>query len=1688
MVHFCLALSPLNTPDQVLNTLTELRKCNGLDNSEITILDFSGKQLWAIQSITNTIISFPKYNAYSFAANNILDVYNEILLKTKKELICYVPIGSSITQNTIQQLINCCKDENVFCSSYKQEIGNEKDAEVAVSQNEMKQLWKSPIVFKTKYLKSIVCFKSKLYKEFSLPLVFDTVWQIRNITNKDFILVKNAMQITQDIVTIQEQSKDNLQHDFELYAQRSQDENYNKKIIYIDGGLGDHVCALPLLREFSKIYCNNTTEYMICCRYNEFYQGVKNISQQFLDWNHPLFGGAVNCNWALYAQGSEHNAPTLKDAYCNLYGLEYKGEKTFSYVKEQTQFNFTPEKKYVIIAPSAARINDISSNKNWNAVDWMNVVYYLQKLGYNVVQLYKNGDEVIPNTQLVNNPSIEETYVYITQCSFWIAIDSFIHHFATSIGKRGVCITPQNNQHAYHPYNLYVEGKVDVALNNKWWLDSQQPERALSMKAISYHDVVRTINELQLQDCIVPIHDSPYLEMIKEKAQQVPAEIKGLQNEVALLGPSTVVEIGTSLGGTLVRWLELQSPNLVISMDYPDGIHGGAGYDRRQELQNYVNEYVQFHKQKTNCIFINADSHEQGSVDSLKKTLAGKQIDFLFIDGDHRYKDGVLKDFLMYADLVREGGIIAFHDVLDSEWQKSVGADVDILWNELKQFGFKTRDIFGLKQDAINIMPASAPHGFGGIGIVYFEHEKFNNFKLKHEDTYTPTTFDIIIPCYNNFEISKQCVESIQQNTKYPYNLIIVNNGSTPEQNELYSQYFGSLQNTIYISESEALGFSGAVNKGINAMVSKYCVILNNDTQVGDGWLEILYTKMKENTSNALIGISKRNNTIPGFCWLVSKKAFEVCGLLNIGYEKGYYEDNDFCDRLKNAGFICDVVCNDNKKLDSNENYSVNFPINHLGMGTTRHLENINDHIMKNKKKYERHKTSDSNICFTFISYDIETLKKNFNVFYTMYDNVSMSYLVLTHNQKVGRAFIDYIKTLDEKVYQRTHVIELFERKENVFVNDEQYKKVASSFFKCNEDNIFLIFDKPYNDNKYIDWLALFNDHASMGILSQKYIENFSPSLQTTAKTIIGESTTSNSLIKHKLQQPSKNKMGIMFAYPYMHNELQNHECKIIFTGSDTDGGMSIAQNGRDDFAINANNADILFTPSFISKKYMQGIGITKPIFVIPHGIDTTTFSYKHRIKQEKYTFLYIGELGDRKGTFQLIEAFNKAFRNNQSVQLILHSNKDMEDYWKEGLEKAISSNPNIILKRDNITQDKIAEIMQSAHCYVYPSRADTFGMTVIEALGAGLPVIANNGLGYSDFINEDVYTPVKTNKTKISYHPWMLGKWLESDVQDLTEKMRYQYEQFSNPTPLTKDSESISKYIHENFNWNTITKNIFEPTINLIYDNKIVRKKKEIGVLLTSFNRHDYLVDTLLSLVKQEEKEYSYQYNIHIIEQSSYSEQQGILESIKGIQRLYKNAKITVHSLDNNIGQRGAMQYAFTKNLFGDSDYILCTDHDNIFKQPLSKLSDVLDKHKECFISTGYFSREHPTNDIIRTEEGTIALKSTCRAGCMMFRKKQLYAMFPINLDSQYTQPWNSSWNIGFDWEVTYWNKKSPAALGYSKFVYCLSNIVEHIGLSSTWNTNEGILDFEVPLKTQKQISYSTSLQEAESLSPEKH
>lgn len=110
----------------------------------------------------------------------------------------------------------------------------------------------------------------------------------------------------------------------------------------------------------------------------------------------------------------------------------------------------------------------------------------------------------------------------------------------------------------------------------------------------------------------------------------------------------------------------------------------------------------------------------------------------------------------------------------------------------------------------------------------------------------------IIIPTYNNLFFTQQIIGLVQQTTKIPYELIIVDNASTEEGMQEYFDWIDECnpyeaEKIKIIRNDENLGVAKAWNIGIMVSRGEYIAVLNNDILIGNDCLERLRNEMEAN-------------------------------------------------------------------------------------------------------------------------------------------------------------------------------------------------------------------------------------------------------------------------------------------------------------------------------------------------------------------------------------------------------------------------------------------------------------------------------------------------------------------------------------------------------------------------------------------------------------------------------------------------------------------------------------------------------------------------------------------------------------------------------------------------------------------------------------------------------------------------
>lgn len=201
------------------------------------------------------------------------------------------------------------------------------------------------------------------------------------------------------------------------------------------------------------------------------------------------------------------------------------------------------------------------------------------------------------------------------------------------------------------------------------------------------------------------------------------------------------------------------------------------------------------------------------------------------------------------------------------------------------------------------------------------------------DDSHT-TPFSIIIPAFNQLGYCQECIVSLQHCTPSGYSLILVDNGSTDGAGE----YFDTVPGAEVVHSETNLGFAGGVNLGL-ARARGDVVLLNSDTLLSKGWLErlrsALYSAadigMAGPMSNCaagpqqLDGLALRSQEeidafaeelyqkragrvrevvrLVGVCLMIREKVWKEIGLFDEQFGPGNYEDDDYCTRIRRAGY-----------------------------------------------------------------------------------------------------------------------------------------------------------------------------------------------------------------------------------------------------------------------------------------------------------------------------------------------------------------------------------------------------------------------------------------------------------------------------------------------------------------------------------------------------------------------------------------------------------------------------------------------------------------------------------------------------------------------------------------------------------------------------------------------------------------
>ncbi|MDT8321479.1 MAG: glycosyltransferase [Xanthomonadales bacterium] len=200
----------------------------------------------------------------------------------------------------------------------------------------------------------------------------------------------------------------------------------------------------------------------------------------------------------------------------------------------------------------------------------------------------------------------------------------------------------------------------------------------------------------------------------------------------------------------------------------------------------------------------------------------------------------------------------------------------------------------------------------------------------------------IVIPVYNKWVYTAACLRSLAETrSAASFEVIVVDDQSSDET----ADRLGTIEGLVRVRNEQNAGFIASCNRGAELARGRYLVLLNNDTQVTDGWLDALIATFGRHPDTGLAGArliypdgslqedggivfrdgsgwnygkgdladrpeylyTREADYCSGACIMLETRLFRELGGFDDRYTPAYYEDTDLAFRVREHGLTVRV-------------------------------------------------------------------------------------------------------------------------------------------------------------------------------------------------------------------------------------------------------------------------------------------------------------------------------------------------------------------------------------------------------------------------------------------------------------------------------------------------------------------------------------------------------------------------------------------------------------------------------------------------------------------------------------------------------------------------------------------------------------------------------------------------------------
>lgn len=176
-----------------------------------------------------------------------------------------------------------------------------------------------------------------------------------------------------------------------------------------------------------------------------------------------------------------------------------------------------------------------------------------------------------------------------------------------------------------------------------------------------------------------------------------------------------------------------------------------------------------------------------------------------------------------------------------------------------------------------------------------------------------------------------------------------------------------------------------------------------------------------------------------------------------------------------------------------------------------------------------------------------------------------------------------------------------------------------------------------------------------------------------------------------------------------------------------------------------ANKVDAVIAPTDGLRKYLIGKGVTKPIYVVPSGVDRRILDSappahlrkRFNIPPTHKLLLNLSRVGPEKNLPALLIAYKKILAEFPNTALVIAGGGSFLTTLQEiardmGLSKKV-------FFTDTVQLEERGGYFREADIFVHSSLSETQGLVMVDSLMVGVPIVAMDAIGPRDIVQNEI-------------------------------------------------------------------------------------------------------------------------------------------------------------------------------------------------------------------------------------------------------------------------------------------------------------------------------------------------------------